>query len=141
MDLPPGVIVELYRRRWDLEKVFDQIKNKLGEKKAWATSLVAKAVQGQMVAITHNLMLLYEDRLENDHGVTNTAEDERREKRALAIARVAAKAGRPASTLLLIARRATQRSVKFVRWLRHAIRENLAEALAAPRLAALYAKL
>lgn len=32
MDLAPGVIVELYRRRWDIEKVFDQLKNKLGEK-------------------------------------------------------------------------------------------------------------
>lgn len=141
MDLPPGVIVELYRRRWNVEKVFDEIKNKLGEKKAWATSLVAKTVQGQMIAITHNLMLLYEDRLENDHGVTNTAEDERREKRAAEMARVAAESGRPASSLLLIARRATQRSVKFVRWLRHAIREDLAEAVAAPRLAALYATL
>lgn len=141
MDLPPGVIVELYRRRWNIEKVFDEIKNKLGEKKAWATSLVAKAVQGQMIAITHNLMLLYEERLERDHGVTNTAEDERREKRGRAVAKVAAKAGRPVSTLLLFARRATQRSVKFVRWLRHAIREDLAEALAAPRLATLYARL
>lgn len=64
MDLPPGVIVELYRRRWEAEKVFDEIKNKLGEKKAWATSLVAKTVQGQMVAITHNLMVMYEHRLE-----------------------------------------------------------------------------
>ena len=62
MDLPPGVIVELYRRRWEAEKVFDEIKNKLGEKKAWATSLVAKTVQGQMVAITHNLMVIYEHR-------------------------------------------------------------------------------
>lgn len=141
MDLPPGVIVELYRRRWEAEKVFDEIKNKLGEKKAWATSLVAKAVQGQMIAITHNLMLFYEDRLENDHGVTNQAEDDRREKRAAKMAKVAVAAGRPVSTLLLIARRATQRSVKFVRWLRHAIREDLAEAVAAPRLAALYATL
>ena len=141
MDLPPGVIVELYRRRWEAEKVFDEIKNKLGEKKAWATSLVAKTVQGQMIAITHNLMLFYEDRLENDHGVTNQAEDDRREKRAAKMAKVAVAAGRPVSTLLLIARRATQRSVKFVRWLRHAIREDLAEAVAAPRLAALYATL
>jgi hypothetical protein len=141
MDLPPGVIVELYRRRWEVEKVFDEIKNKLGEKKAWATSLVAKAVQGQMIAITHNLMLFYEDRLENDHGVTNQAEDDRREKRAAQMAKVAAAAGRPVSALLLIARRATQRSVKFVRWLRHAIREDLAEAVAAPRLATLYATL
>jgi hypothetical protein len=29
-DLPPGVLAELYRRRWEVEKVFDEIKNKLG---------------------------------------------------------------------------------------------------------------
>ena len=141
MDLPPGVIVELYRRRWDLEKVFDEVKNKLGEKKAWATSLVAKTVQGQMVPMTHNLMLLYEERLERAHGVANVAEDERRDKRARELEKAATRAGRPPSTLLRLARRATQRSVKLVRWLRHAIREDLAEFVAAPRLAALYAAL
>ncbi len=141
MDLPPGVIVELYRRRWEAEKVFDEIKNKLGEKKAWATSLGAKTVQGQMVAITHNLMVLYEHRLERDHGVSNTAEDQRREKRTAQMKTSATQAGRPISSLLLSARRATQRSVKFVRWLRHALRENLAEAAAAPRLSSLYATL
>ncbi len=141
MDLPPGVIVELYRRRWEAEKVFDEIKNKLGEKKAWATSLVAKTVQGQMVAITHNLMVIYEHRLERDHGVSNTAEDARREKRTEQMKTIADQAGRPVSSLLLSARGATQRSVKFVRWLRHALRENLAEAAAAPRLRSLYATL
>jgi hypothetical protein len=54
MDLPPGVIVELSRRRWEAEKVFDQIKNKLAEKKAWATSRVAKEAQAQLVEITPN---------------------------------------------------------------------------------------
>jgi hypothetical protein len=58
-DLPPAVIVELYRRRWEAEKTFDQIKNKLCEKKAWATSLVAKEAQALFIAITHNLLLLY----------------------------------------------------------------------------------
>ena len=47
----------------------------------------------------------------------------------------------PVSSLLVQARRATQRSVKFIRWLRHAIRDRLAEALAVPRLKALYAVL
>ena len=141
MDLPAGVIAELYRRRWEAEKVFDEIKNKLQEKKAWATSLVAKTVQAQMVAIAHNLMVLYEQRLERDRSSTNIAEDERREKRTIELTRVAARAGRPVSSLLLNARRATQRSVKFVRWLRHALREGLAEAVAAPRLAELYATL
>ena len=40
MDLPAGVVAELYRRRWEAEKVFDEIKNRLAEKKAWASSVL-----------------------------------------------------------------------------------------------------
>ena len=58
MDLSAGVIAELCRRRWDVEKIFDQLKNKLGEKKARGTSLEAKATQGQLVALTRNLRLI-----------------------------------------------------------------------------------
>jgi hypothetical protein len=34
---PPGLIAFLYKLRWDIEKVFDEKKSKLLEKKAWAT--------------------------------------------------------------------------------------------------------
>ena len=139
MDLPAGVIAELYRRRWDVEKVFDEIKNKLGEKKAWGTSLVAKATQGQLVALTHNLLLIYEARLERDHGVSNAAEDQRRQERCREAKQAARQTGSPLTTLRHELRRATQRSVKFLRWLRQALRENLAEEAAVPRLAQLYA--
>jgi hypothetical protein len=140
-DLPAGVIVELYRRRWEAEKVFDQIKNKLGEKKAWATSLVAKAAQAVLIVITHNLLLLYEQKLEKQHGVTNQAEDQRRAKRIRAAVRACEKAGLALSALVQQARRATQRSVKFVRWVRQAIRDQATEVAAVPRLQALYATL
>jgi len=140
-DLPPGVLVELYRRRWEAEKVFDQLKNKLGQKKAWATSLLAKQIQALMATITHNLLLVYEQALERRHGVTNTAEDDRREQRIEATIW-----NRPASrlsvaALVLEARRATERSVKFIRWLRDALRRRLAEAVAVARLRTLYATL
>jgi hypothetical protein len=141
LDLPAGVIVELYRRRWETEKVFDEIKNKLGEKKAWATSLVAKEAQAQLVAITHNLLLSYEQTLETEHGVTNQAEDQRRAKRTQGAAKKCTQAGQPLSALVLRARRATQRSVKFVRWIRQSIRDQAAEAVAVLRLEALYATL
>ena len=118
MDLLPGVIVELYRRRWEAEKVFDEIKNKLGEKKAWATSLLAKEAQALLVAITHNLLVRYEQELEREHGVTNEAEDRRRAKRMVAAGQACEKAGTPLTSLVRCAQRATQRSVKFVRWLR-----------------------
>jgi len=94
-----------------------------------------------MVAITHNLMLAYEVRLEDEHGVSNDAEDKRRLDRMRELKKTARIAGRETSVLLLTIRRTTQRSVKFVRWLRHALRENLAESLAIQRLALLYANL
>ena len=141
MDLPPGVLVELYRRRWDVEKVFDGIKNKLGEKKAWATSLTAKETQALFLALTHNLLLLYEQALEIQHGVNNHSEDERRRQRMQNCAAATTKAGHRLSTLLLQARRATQRSVKFIRWVRQSIRDQAAETTAVLRLKTLYANL
>jgi hypothetical protein len=141
MDLPAGLIAELYRRRWDVEKVFDEVENKLDEKKAWGTSLTTKATQGQMVALTHNLLLMYEARLERDHGITNAAEDQRRQKRQKEMEEAVRRAGRSLTTLRSGVRRATQRSLKFIRWLRQALRENLTEADAVPRLGQLYATL
>lgn len=141
LDLPPGVIVELYRRRWEAEKVFDQIKNKLKEKKAWATGLVAKEAQAQFIALTHNLLVLYEQALEVRHGVTNLAEDQRRAQRTQAEAQACAQAQQPLSALVLATRRATQRSVKFIRWIRQSLHDHVAEAIAVPRLRALYATL
>ena len=34
MTLPPGLIAHLYHRRWQIEKIFDSLKNKLNEKKS-----------------------------------------------------------------------------------------------------------
>jgi Transposase DDE domain len=141
MDLPAGVIVQLYRRRWEAEKTFDEIKNKLGEKKAWATSLVAKQAQALFIAITHNLLVIYEQKLEEQHGVVNQAEDERRAKRMKTTVAECKKAGLALSTLVTRARRATQRSVKFVRWVRQALRDHATEAVAVLRLVRLYATL
>lgn len=140
-DLPAGVLVELYRRRWEAEKVFDEIKNKLGERKAWGTTLEAKEAQAQCIAITHNLLMLYEARLEEDHGIKNQAEDARRAKRMDEMSRMCAQSGQPLSTLVTQVRRASQRSVKFVRWVRQSIRDNVTEAVAVLRLRTLYATL
>lgn len=141
MDLPPGVLAELYRRRWEIEKVFDQFKNKLGQKKAWGSSRVAKQTQAEFLILTHNLLLIYEQWLEDQHGVENQAEGRRRQQRTAQMIKTAAKQGTPLSTLVTQARRATQRSVKFVRWLRQSLRDQLTEAVAVLQLKLLYAKL
>jgi hypothetical protein len=138
-DVPPGVLAELYRRRWDVEKVFDEVKNKLVEKKAWASSQEARINQGRLVALTENLLLLYERRVEETHGIRNEAEDRRREKRARQVERIARSAGRQISVVLLRAREATQRSVKLIRWLRSALIHKLTEGTALLDLRRLYA--
>jgi len=138
-DLPPGVLAELYRRRWDVEKVFDELKNKLGEKKAWATSSAAKQTQAHLLTLTHNLLLLYEQALAVRHAVQNQAEDQRRCERKKEQQQLARQNGQLLSTLVARALSATQRSVKFIRWLRDALRYQLAETTAVLRLNQLYA--
>jgi hypothetical protein len=140
-DLPPGVLAELYRRRWDVEKVFDELKNKLGEKKAWATSSAAKQTQAHLLTITHNLLLLYEQALAVRHAVQNQAEDQRRRARKQEQQQIARQNGQLLSTLVSQVCQATQRSVKFIRWLREALRYQLAETTAVLRLKQLYATL
>jgi hypothetical protein len=124
-----------------VEKVFDEMKNKLGQTRAWGTSLVAREVQAHMIALTHNLLLNYEQELEDRHQVSNGPEDRRRVQRSEAMRRQCARERMPVSRLLLLGRRATQRGVKFIRWLRQSLRDRLAEALAVDRLRALYARL
>jgi hypothetical protein len=59
----PGVIAHLYKMRWNIEKSFDEVKNKLGEKKAWATSATAKSMQAQFICLSVNLLQLIEHEL------------------------------------------------------------------------------
>ena len=73
--------------------------------------------------------------------VEHQAEDRRRQQRTAQLIQTAAQRGTPLATLVTQARRATQRSVKFVRWLRQSLRDQLAEAAAGPQLKLLYAKL
>ena len=138
-DLLPGVIAELYRRRWEAEKVFDQIKNKLGEKKAWGSTQEAREAQARLVAITHNLLLLYVSHLEKEHGLRNRLEDQRRAKRLVDGTERCTDIGYPISTLVTVLRQASQLTVKFVRWIRQSLRDGLTEAAAVLRLRALYA--
>ena len=117
-NVSPGLIAYLYKTRWDIEKIFDEVKNKLVEKKAWATSVTAKSMQAEFVCLTHNLMLIFEDRLKKE-GIDNTIENKRRKKR-LEIALTLAQVKKEALPIFLTTpKRPTQRSVKFIRWLRN----------------------
>ena len=116
--LPPGVIAHLYRLRWEIEKTFDELKNKLGETKAWASAANAKAMQAHFLCLAHNLMILCEAELARVHGVRNEAELARRQQRLEKEERRLTKTNRVMPLLVRTLQRLTVRSVKFIRWLR-----------------------
>lgn len=117
--LPPGVIAHLYKMRWDIEKVFDEFKSKLCERKSWASSTEGKSHQAQFLCLTHNLMVLMEAELERTQGIRNEAEIARRAQRLAAEKAQLKKQKRTMPALAQRVQRLTQRSVKFIRWLRY----------------------
>lgn len=119
--LPPGLLAELARRRWNIEKVFDELKNKLGETRAWATSATAKTMQAIFFCLTHQLLAAFEHFLEQEHAIRPEAELRRRAERVDAQKSFAARNGRAFPSLRATALRLTQRTVKFLRWLRSAL--------------------
>ena len=140
MTLEPGLLALLYKTRWEIEKVFDETKTKLVEKKSWATTMTAKEMQAHFVALVHNLLLLLQD-WQQQQGVENTAEIQRREKRQTAQEAELKKTGRTLPLIYTLLRRFTQATFKLIRWLRvHWYRPtSLSQALL--QLRSLYAKL
>ena len=135
-----GLIVLVYRRRWDIEKVFDEFKNKLHEKKSWASSVAAKAMQANFMCLTHNLMVLYEHQLAAE-GIYNEAEEKRRSQRLEKRIEAATKMSRKIPTIISGVQRLTVRSVKFVRWLRQFMWADKPLRFMHERLRLLYAEL
>lgn len=117
LTLEPGLLVRLYKTRWEIEKVFDETKTKLAEQKSWATTTTAKAMQAHFVAIGHNLLLLLQD-WQAEQGVANTAELERREKRQVKQPAELQKTGRTLPLIYTVLQRFTQATFKLIRWLR-----------------------
>ncbi len=121
MTLPPGLVAFIYKKRWDIEKVFDQFKNKLMEKKAWAKSLNGKCAQAQFMALTHNLTLVLERKIEAEEGISDTKIEKKRKKRIEADRHKIQKDGRKENPLVAQSYKAVQRSFQFLRWLRNSL--------------------
>ena len=136
--IAPGIVAQLYRMRWDAEKVFDEIKNKLGEKKGWASSENAKAMQATFLCITYNLLEASSIQLEEKYGITNLAEIDRKAK-CLHKEIIKSKACPP--PLYLRLQRFTQHSVKLIRWLRYHLWNGTSLNQALPQLEQIYSKL
>lgn len=140
LTIRPGLIALLYKLRWNVEKVFDCLKNKLNEQQAWATSDTAKSAQAQLICVLHNLIQILEERLRRE-GIENVAEIARRKKTLQRVQAMAAAAGRKIPDCVVLLQRLTQCSVKLLRWLRSSLLDRLAWEAATPRLRALYTTL
>ena len=121
MTVPPGLIAAIYKSRWDIEKTFDELKNKLLEGKSWAKSSTSKCIHGTFLCLTHNLLVLLENTLEREEGIRDEKVLRRRAAREAKNTAQAKAENRPANPLLSLARRATQRSSQFLRWLRRVL--------------------
>jgi hypothetical protein len=138
--VPPGVIAHLYKMRWDIEKSFDEVKNKLGEKKAWATSATAKSMQAQFICLTVNLLQLIEHEL-GKAGIVNEPEIRRRAARLEVAKEQAASQNTVLPRMLVMMQQMTQHSVKLIRWVAAQLWLDVPWKAACAALAALYAKL
>jgi hypothetical protein len=119
--LPPGIIAQLYRLRWDIEKFFDVCENLLGEKRAWGAGPVPAQVQNEFLVLTHNLFLLLSGRLEAEEGIRDQKVEVKYEA-ALKVRDAAARLnGRKVSPYVRVLRQITRWSSQFTRWIQDAI--------------------
>jgi len=141
VSVPPGIVALLYKSRWDVEKVFDEFKNKLGETKSWGSSANAKTCQARLLCLTHNLMTLMEEKIFRETGIHNQAETKRKAKTlANRDEQSKSKGGDGLTVLQKSIQRLTQRTVKFIRWLKNHLDSTLSWAHALARLDKIYAR-
>lgn len=119
--LAPGVIPQLYRLRWDIEKFFDGCENLLAEKRAWGVGPVPAQVQNEFLVLTHNLLLLLSGRLESEEGIRDEKVEDKYEAALKQREATAKRAGKTVSPWVKVLRRATRWSSQFTRWLQDAI--------------------
>jgi len=140
MTLEPGLLVLLYKTRWEIEQVFDETKTKLQEQKSWATTPTAKELQAQFVALVHNLLLRVQD-LHQQQGVEYVAEIQRKQKRLKQQEAELEKTHRTLPLIYKTRQRFTQAAFKLIRWLRAHWHQPTSLQQALLQLRSLYAKL
>ena len=142
MTLPPGLIAHLYHRRWRIEKVFDGLKNKLNEKKSWATSPNGQSGAGGVFVSDAQ----FDSADGTAVGQPGSGDQSTRLHPAQPSGwpskrRPPQKAGRLWPSTWETLHKPVLYSVKLIRWLRSCIQSGLAWTTALPRLRALYATL
>lgn len=114
----PGLIVLLYKARWEIEKLFDTFKNKLEETKAWASSDTAKTMQVEFMCLTHNLTLLINDKIEQEEKVEYKYDLERKTENLKIKQAALDQKNIPYPSTWELSLHVSQMPVKFYRWIR-----------------------
>ena len=123
ISLPAWTHVLLYKHRWDIEKTFDTFKTKLSEKRSWASSKTAKKTHALFLCLTHNLMLLQEEHLKHSEGLRDEVEAKKNQTRERT--RVTGVRKKYKNNFInTFFERASQRTVRYIRWLRNALRNR-----------------
>jgi len=119
--VPPGAIAFMYKSRWDIEKAFDQTKNRFMERKSWGKSETSKQQQAHFICLAYNLCALLEKKLKLEEGIVDEKVRIKQQKRKETEKRQAESAGRKMNSLVMGSCLITQRSSQFIRWLRVAL--------------------
>ena len=119
--MPAFLIVLLYKHRWDIEKIFHELKSKMNERKSWASSKESKKSHAIFECLTHNLLLLFEKHIEKTEVIRDEAEEKKQKGRIKtqtkksAVKKVIMHVKNFINSALT---RATQRTQRFIRWVR-----------------------
>jgi hypothetical protein len=116
--LPAYQIVLLYKHRWDIEKIFHQFKSKLDERKSWASSPDAKQSHAAFLCLSHNLLLLFERHLIIEEGLSDEVEAKKKKGRRRAETAGLGVVAAVRNFINSAVQRATQRTERFIRWVR-----------------------
>ena len=114
--LPAYLIVLIYKHHCDIEKIFHELKSKMKERKSWASSTEAKKSHAIFESLSHNLLLLFEKHMELTEGLCDEAEVKKQAGRIKVQPAVIVQVAKNFINSALT--RATQRTQRFIRWVR-----------------------
>ena len=121
MTIPAYQLVMTYKHRWDIEKVFYELKSKMDERKSWASSPTAKSHQAIFECLAHNHCLLMEELMKR-MGLKDRVEEKKAKGREKSRKNRDGKTLLPPSNFIGQAiKRATHRTARFIRWLQSAL--------------------
>ncbi len=138
MTIPAHQLVVIYKCRWDIEKAFHQLKGKMEERKSWASSPEAKRAHGQFECLAHNLLLLAEREM-REFGLEDEVEKKKQGQRSKTrYNREGHPIAEAGNFIAMVIQRATQRTVRFIRWIRAHIYSEAPLSQSMARLAAVW---